>query len=408
MALSLQDTLDATNSGIISADNQTPQVELDYLSIMLAFLSTAQFGNFPVNSWEDGSPFKALLQSDSHALASISGTLYNVISGGILDLSTGQWLDFWGNDQYQEARNPAIQEVSYLWVTVASAVNLAAGELTVGAGPTQQFTTVVAVTDSDGNVTYQVAPTNITNASYPFTAQIIVQATDISPGSIGVVSAGDINTVVSPNVPGMTVTNAPPTSVAWELIHGQDAELDDAYRARLKTKWPSLALLRGSTIDAWGYWITVSDSKVARFNVLENTPQGGEVTIYVDPATEQAAVNLFINGDNTSQNPAHRPLCTVVHVYSSTTRQILISGNVYVPTNWLAQAKATFESTLSKYADMQAMGATIYLSTIIGFVQASSHVDHSESIVLNFAGSDVVLAAHEVPYFIDGLNWVGI
>ena len=407
MALSLQDTLDATNPLILSVDSITPQIELDYLSIMLAFLSTPQFGSFPVNAWEDGSPFKALLQSDSHALASLSGTLYNVISGGILDLSEGQWLDFWGNDQYQEPRNPAVQEVCYVWVTVASAVNLAAGEFIVGAGPAQQYTTVQAITDSNGNVTYEVATTNISSGSYPYTKPIIVQATSVSPGSTGVVSAGDINLIVSPNIPGASVTNLDNTG-NFEIVHGQDAELDDPYRARLKAKWPSLALLRGSTIDAWGYWVTVSDPKVARWNVLENTPQGGEVTIFVDPPTEQPAMDLFINGDGTSQNPAHRPLCTVVHVYGSSTTGILISGIVYVATNWLTQAQVSFEKAMNNLAGMVSMGSTIYLSTIIGFIQASPHVDHSEGVVLNYSPSDVVLPPESVPAFSDGLTWVGI
>jgi len=293
---------------------------------------------------------------------------------------------------------------------VNSAVNLTAGELIVGAGPTQQYTPVTATTDGNGNTIYIPAQVNISSGSYPFTKQIIVQALPISSGSGGSVPAGAINQVVSPNVPGMTVTNLnPDNSGSWELVHGQDVELDDAYRARLKTKWPSLALLRGSTVDAWGFWITQSDAKVARWNVLENTPQGGEVTIYVDPAIEQPTVDLFINGDGTSNNPAHRPLCTVVHTYGAAQTTISITGAVYVPTNWIVQAQSAFDKAVAKFAGLQPMGAVIYLSTIIAFIQASSHVDHSEGVALNGSPSDVVLGGDSVPLFdTSNLTWIAI
>ena len=408
MALTLQDTLDATNSTIISADNQTPQIELDYLGVMLSFLSTPQFRSFPVNTWEDGSPLKGFLQADSHVIADLSSTMYNVISGGILDLAEGQWLDFWGEGQYQETRHPAIQEVGYVWVTVASALTLAAGELTVGAGPAEQYTSVQASTDSNGNTIYIPAGVSISSGSYPFQARIIVQALDISPGSVGFVSPGAINVIVSPNIPGASVTNLNPDNTgAWELVHGEDTESDASYRARLKSKWPSIALLRGGTLAAWGFWITASDPKVARFNVLENVPSGGQVTIYIDPPAEVPTVDLFLNGDGTSAHPANRPLCTTANVFGVSDTSISITGQVYVPTKWKVQAQAAFETAVAKLAGLVPIGSTIYLSTIIGFIQASSHVDHSENVQLNGSPSDIVLGTNAVPVFADNLTWIG-
>lgn len=411
MDLSLDDVLKATNPDIVSSDNATPQIEIDYLNLLLAFLQTPQFGAFPVTNWADGSPFKALLQADSHALASLASTMYNVIEGGILDLATGDWLDFWGESQYQEGRYPSTQQVGWVWVTVEAPVNLAAGELIIGASPTQQYGPVVQTTGTNGEIIFTPAPVNISDggSGYPFTAQLLFQALAITPGSLGVVPAGAINQVISPNVPGMTVTNLNPDNTGnWEVVHGIDAELDDAYRLRLKSRWPSLALLRGSTKDAWGYWITQSSPKVRRWNVLENTPQGGEVTIYIDPITETSTANLFINGDGTPTNPAHRPLCSRVWVYDSGVTYIYVEGRVYVPQGFLAAAQLAFETAIGQLSGMLSMGSTVYYSVIMGFIQNSTHVDHSENVVLNGSPVDVSLPPYAVPSLVDALTWIGI
>jgi hypothetical protein len=411
MDLSLDDVLKATNPDIISADNATPQIEIDYLNLLLAFLQTPQFGAFPVTNWADGSPFKALLQADSHALASLASTMYNVIEGGILDLATGDWLNFWGESQYQEGRYPSTQQVGWVWITVQGPVNLAAGELVIGASSTQQYGPVIQTTGTNGEIIFTPAPVNISDggSGYPYTAQLLFQALATTPGSLGVVPAGAINQVVSPNVPGMTVTNLNPDNTGvWEVVHGIDEELDDAYRLRLKSKWPSLALLRGSTVDAWGFWITESSTKVRRWNVLENSPQGGEVTIYVDPITETASVNLFINGDGTTTNPAHRPLCTRVWVYNSATSSIYVEGRVYVKQAFLAAAQLAFDTAIAQLSGMLSMGSTVYYSVIMGFIQNSTHVDHSENVTLNGTAVDVSLASYAVPNLIDALTWIGI
>jgi hypothetical protein len=411
MDLSLDDVLKATNPDIVSADNATPQIEIDYLNLLLAFLQSPQFGAFPVTNWADGSPFKALLQSDSHALASLASTMYNVIEGGILDLATGDWLDFWGESQYQEGRYPSTQQVGWVWVTVQGPVNLAANELIIGASSTQQYGPVVQGTGTNGEIIFTPAPVNISDggSDYPYTAQLLFQALSTTPGSLGVVPAGAINQVVSPNVPGMTVTNLNPDNTGvWEVVHGIDKELDDAFRLRLKAKWPSLALLRGSTVDAWGYWITESSTKVRRWNVLENSPQGGEVTIYVDPITETASVNLFINGDGTTAHPAHRPLCTRVWVYDSATSNIYVEGRVYVKQAFLSAAQLAFDTAIAQLSGMLSMGSTVYYSVIMGFIQNSTHVDHSENVVLNGTAVDVSLASYAVPNLIDALTWIGI
>jgi hypothetical protein len=396
--LTLEQVLRSVNPTIVSPDNETPQIEIDYLNLMLVFLSTPEFGAFPISAWEDGSPFKGLLQSDAHAIASLASTNYNVIKGGILDLSENEWLDFWGQSQYQETRHSSVQQVGKLWCTIQAPVHLAAGELKVGASATQEYQSVELV---DG--IYVPAAVNLTDTSYPSTQQILIQALSTTPGSAGATEAGAIDRIVSPNVPGMTVTNLNPDNTGvWEVVRGIDAEQDDAFRKRLKSKWPSLSLLRATTKDAWGFWITQADPNVRRWNVVEAYPTGGQVTIYLDPGTEVAAVDDWISGAT-----PRRPLCTQVHIVACDTATISITGSVYVPQNLLANAQAAFATAIDRISTALPMGSKVYYSLVAGFVQSATGVDHHESLRLNATSADVALAANAIPLLVDNLTWIG-
>jgi hypothetical protein len=407
--LDLQNILTALNVPIpirAAASQTTTEAETEWLNLILAFLSTPQFGSFPVSAWDDGSPFKALLQAEAYNFADLSATMYNVVAGGILDLATGPWLDLWGQGLYLENRNPAVQEVMYLWITTTNAINLTPGELIVNTTTNQQYTAVTQTgLDSFGKPVYVQAAVsvgaNLTNQ------QIIVQAVTATAGSAGNTAEGAVLLITAPTGLGFTVTNQDPTNNHnWELVKGEDAETDDAYRIRLKARWPALALLRGSTVDAWGYWITQADPNVSQWHVLENTPTGGQVTIYVDPPTEVTAVDNWVNGSaGPPIIPAHRPLCTTVFVYGSTTTTVTLTGNIYTSLN-VINATSQLQTALNNYGGVLQMGSKAYYSIVLGLCQAQAGATgYCENIKMNGAAADVSLAADAIPQFdISGLT----
>lgn len=404
MTISLADALASTNVLTPDASGDFVQIasggaaETEWMNLILAFLSTPQFSAFPVSQWADGSPFKALAQTEAFCLSDLSGTVYNAISGGILDLATGDWLDLWGQGLYNETREPAVQEVSYLWCsTGASPVNLDAGELVVQTPLGVQFanTDPIALAASTAN------------------QRITVRATNTSPGSAGAVQEGDIQFVVSPGGTGMSVSNLDPSTPgtgSWEVTRGEDAELDAAYKTRLQARWPSLSLLRGSTEAAWGFWITQQDPGVRQWQVLENTPTGGQVTVYVDPLNADPAggyiVNNWINGLNGQVK--HRPLCTTVTVLGASTLTITVTGTVYTPSE-AASAATALSAALAKYAAVVPMGGVVYYSIVTGLVQQIALSGHWESIALSGVTADVSLATGTVPAFdISGVQFLSV
>ena len=393
MTITLADALAATKIQDGGA------AEAEWMNLVLAFLSTPQFGSFPVSQWADGSPFKALAQSDAFCFSDLSGTLYNVISGGVLDLAEGDWLDLWGQGVYGEPRNPAQQEISYLWCSTGTTpVNLDAGELLVQTSIGVQFENVDSIS----------LPANTPNQ------RIKVRATSAFPGSAGNVVESAIQFIVTPGGTGMTVSNTDPTGLGnWEVTKGVDKELDDAYKARLKAKWPSLALLRASTEDAWGYQITKADPNVRQWQVLENTPTGGQVLIYVDPLNADPiaggyVVNNWVNGLNGQKK--HRPLCTTVAVQGASTSIVYVTGTVYTAQSPAAAAIA-LNKALSGYATMVLMGGSVYYSIVVGLTQntITGATGRSESLRLNGAAADVSLGAGAKPVFdITGVTFLSV
>ena len=156
-AISLDNILAAMNSLVMSPDGVTPQNEQDWLNLSLSFLGTPQFGGFPITSWEDGEPAKALIQNNAHTMNALSPTVYNAICGGILDLAAGPWLDLWGNSVYHAPRNSGVQQVQALWLqAVTAAVNLNPGDLIVATDDgLAQYTPVVQDPDNPGSYIQQ-------------------------------------------------------------------------------------------------------------------------------------------------------------------------------------------------------------------------------------------------------------
>jgi hypothetical protein len=409
MTVTFDDLKKALGQGSSSGLQQT---EGDVLNLMLALLASGQFGNFPVTAWADGSVPKALLQSDASEWADCAKTLYSAMIGGVLPLAVSTdgtnnpWVDLWAQSQYNETRNPSTQEVWTVWATNTSGsdIHLGAGELVLGASAGQYYSPVVASTVG-GATTY--APVSVTIPNGATNQVVLVQATAATPGSQGITGAGSIVTVISPNVPGLSVTNMnPDTTGSGELVRGADEESDPSLFQRLQGKWPALSLLRGNTRDAWYFWIGESGVNVPRKLVIgadDPGGQGGHVTVYADVGSSDLATL-------TEYLVAHKPLnmpVTNLHVLATADQTVNVTGQVYVPTAYLSVAQSALTVAVTEYESRVVIGGTVRYWDIGSMIRDISGVDHIESIQLNGSNVDVTLPIGSTPVLnMAGLVWL--
>ncbi len=422
MSLTLADALRVTNSALVSSDGTVPQNAQDFENLMLAFLATEQFGSFPVTSWQDGSVPKALLQCDADQLSDLCQTLYNVISAIDINailaqgLEPNPWLDLWGQSQYQESRNPAVQEVWTVWLNNSTGgdINLDAEELVVSAGVNQFYTPVTATTNPDGTVTY--SPTAITIPAHTTNQAALVQATSASPGAVGHTGPGTIIFVSQPAVAGLTVTNLNPDGSGTGLIRtGVNDESNAAYYARLQAKWPATSLLRGNTHNAWVYWI---DAFGLTFNrpplVLDaddprNAYGGGHVVIVLDTGgADLTAITQWL----IDHKPINMPRANV-HVYESAATNVTVTGTIYVPGASLPGVSnvtsMAINAALQAYATNLPDSGLIEYSAVVATVRGVVNVKRLESLKINGNAADASIDYLHFAQFLDvgvTLTWV--
>ena len=409
MAVTFDDLKKALGQGNSSGLQQT---EADVLNLMLALLASGQFGNFPVTAWADGSVPKALLQSDAAEWADCAKTLYNAMVGGVLPLAistdgtNNPWVDLWAQSQYNETRNPSVQEVWTVWAsnTSGSDIHLSAGELILGASAGQYYSPVAAST-AGGVTTY--APVAVTILNGATNQVILVQATAATPGAQGITGPGSILTVISPSVPGLSVTNMnPDTTGTGELVCGADEESDPSLFQRLQGKWPALSLLRGNTRDAWYFWIGESGVNVPRKLVIgadDPGGQGGNVTVYADVGSvDLATLTAYL----VLHKPLNMPVANL-HVLATADQTVAVTGQVYVPTAYLTTVQAALTAGVTAYESQVVIGGTVRYWDIGSMVRDLPGVDHIESIQLNGANIDVTLPTGSTPVLnTSGIVWL--
>jgi hypothetical protein len=364
-----------TFADLLAAWEESPQTETDFLNLMLGYLGTGDYP-FPVTSWQEGSVPKQLLEADARSLASWLQNMYGVVQGGIFELSEGTWTDYWAQSQYNEERTPAIATQGTVTLVNAGVLpwTLAVGEFTLGGSAiTPTYTNTAEFTLGAGS-------------SEP----VYLQAT--VAGAAANVAGTSLNTILDPSaMPGVTITTSG-GPLDWITRLGIDQESDNALKIRCRAKWPSLSTLQAKTVDAWDYAIrTFADTTVSQTKVLENTPAGGEVTIYILGGTP-ATVDEWLNGPLGDGVGGHRPLCSQCHVNAAVVETVALAGTIYIPTSYQTAAQAALATALTAFSADFPFSQKVYYSQILGILQGLEGVDHCEGITIGGASADFDLA----------------
>jgi hypothetical protein len=243
------------------ADLIQPQSASQIVSAQLALLQV--LGGFPVNSWQQGSVPLSLIQADANALASLSQTISNIASGGLVSLAVGGWLDLIALSHYGLTRKPVVATVGTIIVNdtqSAGPFTITVGQLVVANGTTgQQYTNTTAGTLAKGG-------------TLPLTWTAMTPGQNLGQNA----TVNSTWSMITP-LPGVTITNPPNAGSAdWITTQGADAELDASLVLRCQARWPGLG--GGSTSLVYQAAAIASSNSITRAGVVGGN---GTVSVYI-------------------------------------------------------------------------------------------------------------------------------
>jgi hypothetical protein len=200
-------------------------------------------------NWRTGGPYRFLAYRQGIEASLLYQIIASFAGSAFLRYATGRWLDWLGQDFFDEPRQGAQFSTVTLSVTIPA-----------GAGPYGPLQLQAQTTDGK---TF-VSTTLVTLPAGPFTTLVQVKAT--SAGSAYNVGANTITQLVTPNVLGISVTNAAAAT------GGFDEEIDSRYQRRLAAKWGVLAT--GSPASAYVYWAMTASIEVQKVRVYSDNLNG--------------------------------------------------------------------------------------------------------------------------------------
>lgn len=278
-------------------------------------------------NWRTGGPYDFLLKR----LGLESALQYNVIAGFASSISVddaqGGWLDLLGNGFYQEKR----QGGEFATVPVTFNIPLGAGPI----GPIQ-----LSAQTADGKLFTSTALETL--APGPTSMTFTLQAAQT--GAAYNVGAELITQLVTPNILGITVTNASPAT------GGYDVESDDRYRLRLKNKWGILSGESLASVEAaYIYRALTASKEVKKVRVYSNLNAGVFAPDYVtlilagdDTGVSGSAVSTVLNAI-----APHIPICSKLLVESAVVYPVAVTGIVKVFLPYLATAPGKIAASLT-------------------------------------------------------------
>jgi len=285
-------------------------------------------------NWRTGGPYRFLLYRQGIE----ASLLYQIIAGlagsSFLRTARGKWLDWLGEDYFQEPR----QSAQFAAVTEQFTIPLGAGPL----GPIE-----LRCATPDGLEFVSVAPVMLPAGP----AVISVSMTAAKAGAVYNVGPGTITQLISPNVLGISVTNLAAAT------GGFDQEPDDRYAQRLAAKFGVLST--GSTQAAYIYWALTASPEVKRVRVYSDLLGGVFTDNYVTVllATDTgpvsagaiAAVDAFI--------APRVPLDIKLDVGTVSVKSVSVTGVVKVFSAYRSQAPGRIATSLQALAAQVPIGS---------------------------------------------------
>lgn len=318
-------------------------------------------------NWRTGGPYRFLAYRQGIEASLLYQIVASFAGSSFLRYATGRWLDWLGQDFFDEPRQSAGFATATLSVTIPA-----------GAGPYGPLQLKAQTTDGKEFVSV----TLVSLPAGPFTTLVEVKAT--AAGSTYNVGAGAISQLITPNVLGISVTNAA------EATGGYDEETDQRYATRLLAKWGALAT--GTTENAYRYFALTASPEVQKVSVLPNSAHGvfsnQNVTIVVSGLNGPVSADALVAVYNYTAPKA--PLDVEIFVDGVVVLPVTVSGTAKVYPQYLSTAAASIANSLQQFQYRVPIGG--YLSSPVPVSEFTRAVFYDPTQVF-----DVQLATPAAP-----------
>lgn len=266
----------------------TPTTETEALDGLLATLREL---GFRTTSWQTGSVQLSIVRAVARMGSGLTTTTARIAAGGLLGLSTGDWLDLIGA-WFALPRLAAVAtrgEAAFTSAASAPAHSITHGSIIYDRATGQRFATVSGF----GAGVALVPGASVTIGVYA-----------LAPGVAGNVAIDSTLALVTP-YSGVTATFVPlaePDSDTWITTDGAEQESDDRYTRRLELRWAELTYAVG--FRAYELWALTASASVTRVRVLQNYPTENLVRVVLANATgaatvgEVSAVDAYVSDDD--------------------------------------------------------------------------------------------------------------
>ena len=335
-----------------------------------ALATLANLG-FPTTNWADDSVPMVTLHAVTDLYADLRTAVYNIATGGYLDLATGPWLTLLAASQYQRDRLGAVFAEGLATLTAAAASGphtIVVGQLVISNASGKRFV-------------------NTTGGVLPLGGTLQLSWKAETPGADWNVGVNTVNLIVAGAIAGVSVNNPSIGGSTWLTISGADEETDAQLRVRCKTRWAELAAVTGPPDLYKSLALNTPNTGVRRAYVNDSNPRGpGTVDVYVagetgpSPPAEVTAVDAYIQ--------PRRAISSDILILPAVGVTISVVGTVY--------AKATLGITA---ADCQAAVEAYFKTLDIGgdriaaLAPARLFRDQIEKPILNLGATAVDLTS---------------
>lgn len=371
---------DPTLDDLLSAE--TEDSALTFLFTQLSSLK------YPVTSWNSGGRAYTKLKAFARAIANISGSIKAIAAGGLLSLSTGDWLTLLAWEWYDTERNLATFAQGSIVITVAE-----------GAGPyTISPNQLIVFDQSTGRRFISANAVDVDLPAGPAAAPITFQAE--SPGSAYNSPIGGSLGFTTP-LPGVTAAFQDLGSGTWLTQQGTDDEADETLQTRCRTKWALLGINKPA--DAYTFLALNTPgvgTPVSKVYVDDSNPRGpGSIDLWIAsnagplPTADESLVRDYIVS---LQSPS-----ADAEVNNALTHGVTITVTIQFRGTFATVVTATANDTIRKRIQQMPIGGTLYISQILEDLMGIDGVVNIplSSLIINGVNDDLVLGVNQVAVF---------
>jgi len=340
-------------------------------------LALAALAEMPTTSWHPGDVPLSLLDIEAQSFSEQSAVVAAIAKGGILEDSTGAWLEILVRNNFKLTPRPAVFAQGRAVLSCAANAgpyDIDVNQLWASDAPGHRFNNIEGGTLPSGGTLPLLWQAEFAGSAY-----------GLVPGTL---------TYLLTTLAGVTITNPS----GWITRPGASAEKEPALKQRCRDRWPDLG--SGATAAAYRLWAlsTPGALEVRRALVVEannlGTPQGGHVTVYL--AGDSGAVEEPARAAVAAYIQTKRPLCVTVHVASGVNRIISVAGTLHVAPGYGAAAAAQAALNLAALEPDIAIGGTVFLDAIIEVLMAVPGATHCP---LTSPMGDIVMTVPELAKF---------